>query len=216
MNRPNRALLCDLDGTLADTLPTLVRTYERFVTARGGEPSHEEFARLNGLPVADALVELCRSRGWYVDFAELLAQYEAAIDCEYAGAVPRDGARDLLMAARELRWRCAVVTSGRRDRAGAWLSASGLGDLVDTLVSADDVRRGKPNPESYLLALRRLRADPIRSLAVEDSETGAASARDAGVRTYFLHSGSVAVPAGTVAITDLAELTREVARVGRA
>ena len=198
-----RGLLCDLDGTLADSLPVLIGVYERFVTAHGGTPSSDEFERLNGVPIEQVVEMLSHAHGWSDRPEELVDRYERAIDECYHEAPTRDGARELLTAARRGGWRCAVVTSGRSGRARSWLRSHGLDDLVDTVVGSDDVRRGKPDPEPYLLALARMNADPASSIAVEDSMPGVASALSAGLRTCFLADGMTHESTGAIAVDGL-------------
>jgi HAD superfamily hydrolase (TIGR01509 family) len=208
---PRRALLCDLDGTLADTLPVLRDVYERFVTDRDAHPCAEEFERLNGIPIRDAVEKLRSAHGWRDPLEVLVLQYEDAIDLAYAAAPAQPGARLLLSTARENGWRCAVVTSGRRARAEAWLKESGLDDIVDTLVAAEDVTQGKPDPEPYRLAVERLSADLSSTVAVEDSPIGVASATGAGVRTFFLAPDGSPAPAGVAGrVRSLSALIRAI------
>ena len=75
----------------------------------------------------------------------------------------------------------ALVTTSGRHTVGLVLDALGLAGAFDTLVTADDVERTKPDPEGYRLALARLGADAARSLAIEDSPAGARAARAAGL-----------------------------------
>jgi len=200
-----RALLLDLDGTLADTLPVLVQTYERFVTSFGAAPSMDEFTSLNGVPLARAVDTLRRTHGLPGDTPTLTERYEAAIDESYLAAPARDGARTLLSTAQDLGWRCGVVTSGTCTRALDWLAAAGLDALVDELVAAEDVQHGKPDPEPYRTGLRKLHALAEHSIAVEDSELGAIAARDAGIDTYVL--SDVGAPPGCTAVRALDDVT---------
>ncbi|GAA3241283.1 hypothetical protein GCM10020256_64150 [Streptomyces thermocoprophilus] len=92
------------------------------------------------------------------------------------------GTRALLDALPPERW--AVVTSATRRLAEARLDAVGI--LPKTLVAADDITRGKPDPEPYLLAARRLGADPARCVVFEDAPAGLAAGRAAGMTTVAL------------------------------
>jgi sugar-phosphatase len=80
------------------------------------------------------------------------------------------------------RW--AVVTSGNRILARARLSAAGIVE-PDVLITADDVSSGKPDPEGYLAAARRIKAAPERSVVLEDANSGVLAARAAGVGTVI-------------------------------
>ena len=83
--------------------------------------------------------------------------------------------------------RVAVVTSGTRPLALARLAAVGI-EPPAVMVFADDVTRGKPDPEGYLTAARRLGADPAEALVVEDAPPGIEAAKAAGAATVAVTS----------------------------
>jgi sugar-phosphatase len=111
------------------------------------------------------------------------------------------GAYDLIdvLARRELPW--AVVTSADDRLARARLGAAG--SVPPVLVTADDVGRGKPDPEGYLTAAGRLGVAAARCLVVEDSSAGLAAGRAAGMRTAGLRGLDA-----DVRLADLAHLAR--------
>ena len=82
---------------------------------------------------------------------------------------------------------CALVSSSLRPIVDAVLAAIGTGHFAVT-VSGDDVAQTKPNPDPYLLAADLLGVDPVRCVALEDSETGATSAVAAGCLTVVVPS----------------------------
>ena len=104
----------------------------------------------------------------------------------HASSLPADGARALLECAQRKGWQLAVVTSAERRWALEWLARNDLSNWINVVVGGDDVTRGKPSPEPYRLALARTRCEAERSLAVEDSRTGARAATAAGVRTCVI------------------------------
>ncbi len=109
-----------------------------------------------------------------------------------------DGARELLRTMPDGRW--AIVTSCPRGLAGtlirhAELPAPGL------IVSSDDVERGKPAPDCYVLAAQRLRMTPQRCLVVEDSRQGVAAGVAAGMTVVAIaHGRSFALERGDVRV----------------
>lgn len=181
-----RSLLCDLDGTLIDSLPALRLVHRSFLAARGVEPERGEFERYNGVPLAEVLIGLQTTHGFEGEPADLLAEYEALVDAAYLEVRPTPGAEALLAWAVAHDWRVAVVTSGQRGRAAAWLSRHGLAEHVDALVGAEDTDRGKPDPAPFLAALERLGADPELAWAIEDSDAGVRSALAAGIGRVVL------------------------------
>jgi HAD superfamily hydrolase (TIGR01509 family) len=114
--------------------------------------------------------------------------------------VAAPGADALLAALERLALPWAVVTSADIRLARARLGAAGIPD-PPLLVTLDDVRVGKPDPEGYLLAARRLGVDPARCLVVEDAEPGVAAGRAAGAVVAGLRGVSA-----DVAVADLGEL----------
>ena len=204
-----RALLLDLDGTLADSLPAMRRVYGCFLDGFGIVATDTEFARVNGPPLAQVVRLLQEAHNLAEDPDTLVARYHALVDLAYPGVAPTAGARDLLREARALGYVVGVVTSNSAHRTRDWLDRAGLKNLVDVLVAGEDVRRGKPDPEPYLLASARAGCAAAMNIAVEDSPQGARSARSAGLRTFVLDPdpGSVtAWPDGVERIRSLSHL----------
>ncbi|MFF7771551.1 HAD-IA family hydrolase [Streptomyces massasporeus] len=175
-----QALLFDNDGTLVSSLASVDRCWTRWAGEYG--ITAEQFARveLHGRPAAEIAADLLP--------AELVPQAVARIEDLEVDDVPNDGVH-LLPGTRAFldvlpaeRW--AVVTSATRRLAEARLDAVGI--LPKTLVAADDVTRGKPDPEPYLLAARALGVDPEHCVVFEDAPAGLAAGRAAGMTTVAL------------------------------
>ncbi|MBM3581101.1 MAG: HAD family phosphatase [Alphaproteobacteria bacterium] len=209
-----RALLLDLDGTLADSLDAMKSVYRRFMEGAGLVPSDAEFNRLNGPPIPECIRVLKATHGLPQPEAELLVRYQALIEEVYGAVPPSPGARDLLTTAKTKGWTTGVVTSNGEARTRAWLARAGLDGLVDVVVGGDAVARGKPAPDPYLAALARTSCAPAAALAIEDSPQGAASARAAGIPTLALlrdpkHHLS-GWPAGVDFVTSLADARKRI------
>ncbi|WP_431772960.1 HAD-IA family hydrolase [Streptomyces cucumeris] len=173
------ALLFDNDGTLVSSMESVVRCWTRWAGEYG--VSEEEFAavELHGRPANDIIGDLLP--------AERIAGARARIDALELADVPGGvkllpGTAELLTGLPAARW--AVVTSANATLAAARLTEVGL--RPGTLITADDITRGKPDPEPFLLAAERLGVDPARCVAFEDAPAGLASARAAGMRTVAL------------------------------
>ncbi|MFF5567305.1 HAD family hydrolase [Streptomyces sp. NPDC012623] len=173
------ALLFDNDGTLVSSLASVTRCWTRWAREYG--VTAEAFARvgLHGRPAAEIAADLLPADR--VD--EAVARIEQLeVDDVAGGVVLLPGTAELLAAVPAERW--AVVTSATRRLAEARLAAVGL--RPGTMVAADDITRGKPDPEPYLLGAARLGVDPARCVVFEDAPAGLASARAAGMRTVAL------------------------------
>lgn len=181
LRQPPRAAVFDLDGTLVHTEPR-----NRLLWAR-------LFER-HAVPYDDAvLASFAGRRGWEV-LAEYLhlfpgrtvdelyrqaVEFESSPEWPPAEAVP--GAVELVRMLRREGVPRALVTSGSRPYATALLEEVGLDGALDVLVTADDVRVGKPDPEGYRAACARLGVPPEQAVAFEDAPAGVAAAKAAGL-----------------------------------
>ncbi|MEU6196021.1 HAD family hydrolase [Streptomyces sp. NPDC047061] len=174
-----QALLFDNDGTLVSSLASVDRCWTQWAAEYGVT---EEFARveLHGRPAADIVADLLPPA--------LVPEAVARVEQLEVEDVPNDGVHLLPGTAAFLdslpadRW--AVVTSATRRLAEARLEAVGI--RPKTLVCADDITRGKPDPEPYLLAARQLGVDPAHCVVFEDAPAGLQAGRAAGMTTVAL------------------------------
>ncbi|MER7712775.1 HAD family hydrolase [Streptomyces werraensis] len=175
-----RALLFDNDGTLVSSLDSVNRCWKRWAVEYG--LTAEDFARieLHGRPAAEIAADLLP--------AHLVPQAVARIedleveDVADGGVGLLPGTKEFLAGLPAERW--AVVTSATRRLAEARLGAAGI--LPKTLVAADDITHGKPDPEPYLLAARMLGVDPAECVVFEDAPAGLQAGRAAGMTTVAL------------------------------
>ena len=185
-----RGLFLDLDGTLADSLGVLRRVYFRFLREFNQTGSDAEFDRLNGPKLSEIVGALQKEYHLLGDPADLIAVYNRLIDAAYEEVLPQSGSRELIETAANRGWILTLVTSNLGSRAGAWLNRVGLDSLLQFRVSGEEVRRGKPWPDIYELALARSGCVARDSIALEDSLLGARAARAAGLRTFLVTSNS--------------------------
>jgi sugar-phosphatase len=186
------AVLFDMDGTLVNSDAAVERAWTTW--AREYDVDVDP-ATLHGRPADDTV----RSLRPDLDDAAVEAAAAHQLDLQYedlADVVPTTGSLDLL-AGLDLPW--AIVTSADVRLAKARLGAVGI--TAPVLVTVDDITRGKPDPEGYLLAARLLGVAPGRCLVVEDAPAGVAAGRAAGARVAALKGIE-----GDVSIADLTEL----------
>jgi sugar-phosphatase len=176
-----QALLLDLDGTLVDSTPAVLAAW-RGAADRLGLSFDLLTPHVHGVP-ADAVL---RSAAPHLGEAERRAEAERVLADQAAPEAPVEalpGAAALLAAVPADR--VAVVTSGDLRLVRASAAKAGL-VLPAVLVTADDVVRGKPDPEPYLRAAAALGVDPAQCLVVEDAPAGVAAGRAAGARVLGL------------------------------
>ena len=194
------AVLFDLDGVLVESREATERVWLDWAHANGiGDD--ELRSAMHGVRSVE-VVSALRPELDSVAESEAIERRQAE---DLAGLRAIPGAADALRALREER--VAVVTSATRDLAAARLGAVGI-ELPAVVVYAGDVSRGKPDPEGYLTAARRLGVDPADALVVEDSPPGIEAGRAAGAATVAVTSTHAAaeLAAADVVIETLEEL----------
>jgi HAD superfamily hydrolase (TIGR01509 family) len=119
-----------------------------------------------------------------------------------AGAPLIDGAVDAVWRIAGLR-PVAVASSAHPAVIAAALDATGLSDVLTTVVSSDEVAHGKPAPDVYLEAARRLGVEPGTCLVIEDSLNGVRAGHDAGMTVVLVPNASVPPAPGAAALADI-------------
>jgi mannitol-1-/sugar-/sorbitol-6-phosphatase len=166
------AILFDLDGVLMDSGAAVERVWERWAARHGIDVAHV-LAEIHGRRASDSMRALAP---WLDAEAEARGLEETEIG-DTDGVVALPGAKSLLESLPAGSW--AVATSGTRRLATTRLVHGGLPE-PNVLVTAEDVKHGKPDPEPYLVAAEKLGVEPSRCLVVEDAPAGIAAGRAAG------------------------------------
>jgi HAD superfamily hydrolase (TIGR01509 family) len=200
------AVLLDMDGTLVDSHAAVERAWTTWAAGHGVDPD-AVLAIAHGSPpdptVRRMLPDLDDRAVAAAAAHQMALQYHDLSD-----VVAAPGAEALLAALDRLRLPWAVVTSADARLARARLGAAGIPD-PPLLVTVEDVRAGKPDPEGYLLAAARLRVPAERCLVVEDAGPGVAAGRAAGMPVVGLRG--VPADVGVADLGELADLLRRAA-----
>jgi len=170
------AVLFDMDGTLIDSIPVVVRSWLRWAEEEGVDP--RRLVGFHGVPARGVAEKLLPPER--VDAA--VERIEAIETADTDGITILPGALEALAALTGDRDLCAIATSCTRLLADARIAATDL-PVPRVVVTASDVQRGKPHPDPFLLAAQRLGVDPARCLVVEDAPGGLEAARAAGCAT---------------------------------
>lgn len=168
------AVVFDMDGTLIDSTAVVVRSWLRWAEEHDVDP--RRLQGFHGVPAAAIVAELLPGPG-HESALRRITELELA-DTDGIDVLP--GAAEALAALAPDR--CAIATSCTAPLAAARIEASGL-LAPRVVVTADDVERGKPHPDPFLLAAERLGVDPADCLVVEDAPGGLTAAQAAGCAT---------------------------------
>src|SRR6267378_1541691 len=210
-----KALLFDIDGTLADTDALHLEAFNQVLGPRGHVFDHARFTReLQGFSNA-SISERFLADERPQRQATIIGEKEEAFRKLVAGQIqPVPGLMTLLARADRANIPMVAVTNAPRLNAEMLLSGLGIMDRFKALVIGDELAHGKPHPMPYLDGLRAAGAAPDLSLAFEDSRSGVQSASTAGIatigiRTSLSHADMVAAGAFMTAGTfDDPELVR--------
>lgn len=180
-------LIFDLDGTLVDSMPAHFEAWCKALATfkAAGVFQEDVFYAMGGRPTKDIVIDLNDQYGLHLDpvlvatakreafmkSLDKIAIYEEVVAFAQAnrGKVPM-----------------AVATGGTRMVAEKTLQMVGLSDLFDEVVTSDDVTKGKPAPDIYLEAAKRIEVAPERCVAIEDAPPGIMSAQAAGMRVVVV------------------------------
>jgi len=183
-------LIFDCDGTLIDTMPTHFAAWTRALGPLGIPFPEDQFYSFAGAPSVKIVESLARQHGRDLP-AEAVARQKEQYFVEY---IPRVTPIELVVAiARRERGRrkLAVASGGTQDVIRKLLASVNLLELFPVIVCSDDVAHGKPAPDVFLEAARRLGVAPGKCAVYEDGELGFLAARAAGmpiidVRPWYL------------------------------
>jgi HAD superfamily hydrolase (TIGR01509 family) len=211
------AVVFDMDGVLIDSEHVWDEVRMALARERGGTWSDTAQRDMMGM----SSPEWSRYMHERIGLAEQPEEInrlvvERMLD-RYAGAPPLyDGA---VAAVERLaaEWPLAIASSSNRELIDAVLASTPLGPLFELTVSSEEVARGKPSPDVYLEAARRLGVEPSRAAAIEDSQNGIRAAKAAGMRTLALPNplyppAPEALAEADVVLGGLSELTAAVVR----
>jgi sugar-phosphatase len=168
------ALLFDLDGVLIDSTPAVTRVWRQWAIAHGFDPD-DVVRKAHGRPSIATIRDYLPHADHEAENREVERREIADLD----GVLPLPGARELLDAFPSDRR--TIVTSCTRPLAEVRLRAAGV-PIPDRLLTSDDVKNGKPDPEPYLKGAVLLGVSPIDCIVVEDVPAGIRSGKAAGAR----------------------------------
>jgi len=169
-----QAILFDMDGTLVDSTPVVERQWKRFA-----EKHNLDYAQIMKISHGRRNEETILEIAPHLARPEIFAEFDAAEIEDRGGVSAVAGTSALLAKLAPQEW--AVVTSASRALARTRMQSVSL-PVPAVLIGADDVASGKPHPEGYLAAARRLGVDRQRCVVFEDTPPGLQAARAAGMR----------------------------------
>jgi HAD superfamily hydrolase (TIGR01509 family) len=208
------AVVFDMDGVLLDSEQLWDEVREELARERGGRWHDGAQADMMGMSSPEWSRYMHEVVGLPEPPEEINAEVVRRLLARYRESLPLiDGAVDAVERLAAC-WPLAVASSSNREVIDAVLDSAGIAGKFDATVSSEEVARGKPAPDVYLEAARRLGVDATTCAAVEDSRNGIRSAHAAGMRVLAIPNphyppSEDVLAAADVVLTSLAELTPE-------
>jgi HAD superfamily hydrolase (TIGR01509 family) len=177
---PFDAYLFDCDGTIADSMPLHYVAWQSALAEWNCSIEERLFYALGGTPIAEIVAMLNKMHGLSMPIQAVCTRKEEL----YCEMLPQLKAVPEVLEhihAQHGRIPFAVVSGGEREVVSASLAALKILDRFDLLVCAEDYKKGKPDPEAFLLAASGLGIAPARCLVFEDTDLGVQAATAAGM-----------------------------------
>jgi HAD superfamily hydrolase (TIGR01509 family) len=208
------AVVFDLDGVLIQTEEVWDEVREGLVRERGGRYGPEAQRAMMGMSSPEWSAYMHSELGIPEPPEEINAEVVRRMEARYRERLPLIPGAAEAVEGLAVRWPLAVASSSNRPLIDVVLELSRLDRLFRATVSSEEVPRGKPAPDVYLEAARRLGVAPEACAAVEDSHNGIRSAKAAGMRVVAIPNpsfppGPEALAEADVVLDSLAELTPE-------
>ena len=180
------AVVFDLDGVLVDSEQLWDEVREALARERGGRWHDRAQADMMGMSSAEWSTYMRDVIGLAESPQEINAEVVRRLLARYREALPLLPGAVEAVERLAARWPLGVASSSNREVIDAVLEAAGIAGCFRATVSSEEVERGKPAPDVYLEAARRLAVEPGKCTAVEDSRNGIRSAHAAGMRVIAI------------------------------
>jgi beta-phosphoglucomutase family hydrolase len=180
-NADVQGLIFDSDGTLVDTMPLHYLAWQETVEAESAHFPEQLFYDLAGVPSDKITMILNEKFGYQLDPQQTAIKKEQLFLEKYLPQARPIEAVLAIAKAYKGRLPMAVATGGVPRVVNSALKAIGMEDFFDTVVTSEDVANGKPAPDTFLEAARRLKVAPQYCVVFEDSDLGLEGAKRAGM-----------------------------------
>ena len=180
-------LIFDMDGTLADTMPTHFIAWSKTFKKYGIDFSEDRFYALGGVPAEAIITMLAKEQGQTIDAVAVAIEKEKLFEFLLGDVQPVKEVKAIAQRYREL-LPMAVATGSPMWVAEKILTALGMRDWFGAVVTADCIKNPKPAPDIYMKAARLIGVDPQRCHAFEDTELGMQAAFSAGMAVININT----------------------------
>jgi HAD superfamily hydrolase (TIGR01509 family) len=178
-----RAVIFDMDGVIVDSEPYSMQALIEVLREHGIDPTAEDLQRSYGRTIREDFARYFHEYGVTADLDAAIARKHARY-CQLAAEQlqPFPGVMALVARLRRHGYRLGLASSGSQPKVAFGMQALSINGIFEAIITGDDVMQSKPHPEIYLLAARRLGAEPAACVAIEDAPAWVQAAKAAGMR----------------------------------
>lgn len=184
MHPDYKAVIFDMDGTLIDSMWVWTRLDEKFFEERQMSMPETLARDIEGLSMQETAAYFINTFGLDYEIPELMALWNDMAAWEYTHEVPyKEGAYEFLKQVKALGLKTGIATSNSRELVNMVDERLHFLPYIDVLVTTNEVPKGKPAPDIYLLVAEKLGVDPKNCLVFEDIPSGILAGKNAGMST---------------------------------
>ena len=191
MNNNIKAIIFDMDGVLIDAKEWHYEALNRALGLFGFSINrYEHLVTFDGLPTRDKLTMLTKDRGLPIGLHSVINSLKQKYTMEivHRECKPMFHHEYALSQLKAQGYKLALASNSVRNSVKIMMEKCGLDQFLDTMISNEDVTKGKPDPEMYLKVAEILKVDPAQCLVVEDNENGIKSATSAGCNVMVVNN----------------------------
>ncbi len=186
------AIIFDWDGTLVDSHQVVVASFQKALTTSNHKISNEFIKRLIGVGAAETFREILRVSKSYFDETRIenLVKKKVQNEIEMSNEVkPLRGALELLETLKG-KVRIGLASMNNREIINHMLKTRNMQKFFNVVITADDINNSKPNPEIFLKCATKLKCEPSKCVAIEDSIFGVEAAKKAKIAVIAIPTGA--------------------------
>lgn len=184
-----KAVLFDMDGLMVDTEPVHFKAYKRVFNKYGKDFTEENFKLYLGTSDVDCCKDMVVRFNLSISAEELLAEKRQVFrELIKTQLVSQPGLNELLTALSENNYKIAIASSSSLEDIKAIIKGINISSMLDDFASAQEVEHGKPSPDVYLLAAKKLGVGSNECLVLEDAPVGVQAGKAAGMKVFAVPS----------------------------